>query len=427
MSIQFQMRIYNILLGNSNRKSLAVKLADHADDDGRGIWPAVSKLARHCEISPRTVQRILKDFVDEGLLIVRKKGGHGRYSTTRYDFNLEAVKRLEQSQKPAENDTDEGGNSADFGADQERETAPESGETGQSLGCHGVTLSHDEAVAKGDKSDVKGDKSNSLGCHGDTQTIIEPPNNHHSQRASAPSRNNPADGGEREMAAKGGGVNPIDMPSQWQGSEKDFIAAWNAYGLEAGQSPQNAKRKWFDLTVAERWTAQKRIQSFQAAWKAQGRTHKHAFSTYLGDRLWETVEDPAPEPDAPPPDISLPKFGKAWGLMRLRTLLTVKPLAVSDTMPEPARAHRQWPYLAELDGSRTRSIAPGSIGQHHLDACVQVRVGSAEWQAWADFHESRQLLMVHPGETTEFVWFPASTPDAWPWLAQHLAQNEERK
>lgn len=69
--------------GSPQRKVIAMRLADHADSDGRGIWPSVERTAAECCLSVRTVQRVLKTFVEEGLLKVVHEGGKGRFDTRR--------------------------------------------------------------------------------------------------------------------------------------------------------------------------------------------------------------------------------------------------------------------------------------------------------------------------------------------------------
>lgn len=48
--------------------AVLVALADVADDGGRGCWPAVRTLARRARCSERTVQRILREMEDAGLI-----------------------------------------------------------------------------------------------------------------------------------------------------------------------------------------------------------------------------------------------------------------------------------------------------------------------------------------------------------------------
>ncbi|WQP08750.1 helix-turn-helix domain-containing protein [Sinorhizobium meliloti] len=66
MSIAIMSQLFRAHLGSTNRKMLAVRLADFADDDGKGIWPTVGRLAQETELSQRSVQRILAEFVEEG-------------------------------------------------------------------------------------------------------------------------------------------------------------------------------------------------------------------------------------------------------------------------------------------------------------------------------------------------------------------------
>jgi pyocin large subunit-like protein len=94
MSIAVMSRIFKKQLGSSSRKMLAVRLADFADDNGRGIWPSVGKLARETDMSERTVQRLLRDFVDENLLIVVSTASGRPGETTRYNFNMNVLHGL---------------------------------------------------------------------------------------------------------------------------------------------------------------------------------------------------------------------------------------------------------------------------------------------------------------------------------------------
>ncbi|WP_033050474.1 helix-turn-helix domain-containing protein, partial [Sinorhizobium meliloti] len=94
MSIAIMSQLFKAHLGSTNRKMLAVRLADFADDDGKGIWPTVGRLAQETELSERSVQRILAEFVEEGLLVVVRKGGSRPGEATRYDFNMAALARL---------------------------------------------------------------------------------------------------------------------------------------------------------------------------------------------------------------------------------------------------------------------------------------------------------------------------------------------
>ncbi len=134
--------------GSPQRKVIAMRLADHADSNGRGIWPSVERTAAECCLSVRTVQRVLKAFVDEGLLKVVREGGKGRRDTRRYDFDMAVLAALPQ---------------AVYG-DKSRETYVKS--DNKDDGSKGDTVSP--------LKPPKGDSDDTLGCHGVTQTVREP-------------------------------------------------------------------------------------------------------------------------------------------------------------------------------------------------------------------------------------------------------------
>jgi helix-turn-helix protein len=80
--------------GTPFRKVIAARLADRADSNGCGIWPSVERIAAECCLSVRTVQRVLRDFVKEGLLIVVDEGGKGPGNPRHYDFDLTVLTKL---------------------------------------------------------------------------------------------------------------------------------------------------------------------------------------------------------------------------------------------------------------------------------------------------------------------------------------------
>lgn len=80
--------------GSACRKLVAIKLADVANDDGSSIYPAIQTIANECEISKRQVQRVVSDFLTEGLLYLVKQGGKGPRSTSEYCLDLTAIETL---------------------------------------------------------------------------------------------------------------------------------------------------------------------------------------------------------------------------------------------------------------------------------------------------------------------------------------------
>lgn len=131
MSIMIMSRLFKMNLGGCNRKLLAVRLADFADDDGRGIYPGIKRLAAETELSPRTIQRILGDFVEEGILIVVQEASGRPGQTTRYDYDLAKL----FAYKPRQTGDSVSPVSSEEGVTQDAET----GDSGDVDGCHGVT------------------------------------------------------------------------------------------------------------------------------------------------------------------------------------------------------------------------------------------------------------------------------------------------
>lgn len=102
MSVHVQSLVYSRKFGGGIAKLVALKLADHASDDGGNIFPSQARLAAECEISERQVRRILSDFIELGLLskVAGEGGGRdatGRGITVRYAFDLAAVRALPQT------------------------------------------------------------------------------------------------------------------------------------------------------------------------------------------------------------------------------------------------------------------------------------------------------------------------------------------
>ena len=268
MSIAIMSQLFKAHLGSTNRKMLAVRLADFADDDGKGIWPTVGRLARETELSERTVQRILSEFVDEGLLIVRRKGGWKPGEGTRYDFNMGALGRLQAAKVAAE-------------------------------GCHGVT--HD-TVTPVTTATGTGDTDDGEGCHGDTQTVIEPPIE-------------PSDLREGAREAEGQ-ESQTETP---QSIDKAFWALVKNWPQFDGMPKEPARRAWHALTADERREAAERFPRWLQLLKAQKKSHTPAPSTYFGEKLWMDV--PAQDVVARPANAMAAPFGKLWSAARISELL----------------------------------------------------------------------------------------------------------
>lgn len=268
MSIAIMSQLFKAHLGSTNRKMLAVRLADFADDDGKGIWPTVGRLARETELSERTVQRILSEFVDEGLLIVRRKGGWKPGEGTRYDFNMSALVRLQAAKVAAE-------------------------------GCHGDTR---DTVTPMTAETGTGDTDDVEGCHGDTQTVIEPPIE-------------PSDLREGGREASEEGQEPED-PRKIDAAFWALVKNWPQFD---GMPKEPARRAWHALTADERREAAERFPRWLQLLRAQKKSYTPAPSTYFEEKLWKDV--PAQDEAAKPVNAMAAPFGKLWSAARISELL----------------------------------------------------------------------------------------------------------
>lgn len=94
MSILLMSRVFATNLQPS-KKIVLLSLADFANDDGKNIFPSVSTIAKKCSLSHRTVQTILGDFMNAGVLLVKKNPFGGAPGTTRHlEINLAALDQL---------------------------------------------------------------------------------------------------------------------------------------------------------------------------------------------------------------------------------------------------------------------------------------------------------------------------------------------
>nr|WP_153316944.1 helix-turn-helix domain-containing protein [Sinorhizobium medicae] len=365
-------QLFKAHLGSTNRKMLAVRLADFADDDGKGIWPTVGRLARETELSERTVQRILSEFVDEGLLIVRKKGGWKPGEGTRYDFNMSALGRLQAAKVAVE-------------------------------GCHGVT--HD-TVTPVTAATGTGDTDDAEGCHGDTQTVIEPPIE-------------PSDLREGAREAEGQ-ESQTETP---QSIDKAFWALVRNWPQFDGMPKEPARRAWHALTADERREAADRFPRWLQLLKAQKKSHTPAPSTYFGEKLWMDV--PAQDEAAKPANAMAAPFGKLWSATRISELLLpptgiVAPLTKFEQMQIDAgqvslanvmaekRMRNGWPSVNSMQ-ERARS-AQGSICPLALEEAGQgfqaVKRDGDLFAAWVREHKRRGWPFPE-GRLPEWVYFPA--------------------
>lgn len=247
MSIYVMSRVFKTSMGGANRKALAVRLADFADDEGRGIYPGVERLAAETELSERTVQRILADFESEGILICRQRATGRPGMANRYDFDLDRLFS--------------GG--ADKGA---------SNKTGDTLSPVSDGETGDNGAERGDNHDIEG-------CHGVTRTVIEPPLEPSSEREGAGATSDrsdipgTADFEKRAMRLCGGDGY---AEGEWKG--------WNEVtpGYIIGQF---ARLSAEDRKSAEQWR-----DAFLAKCR-RDKVKPMPIGNFLRDRAWRFLSD----------------------------------------------------------------------------------------------------------------------------------------
>lgn len=391
MSILIMSEMFRVPFGSANRKMVAVRLADFADDEGRGIWPSVDTIASQCEISPRTVQRILSEFVDEGILVLRERGGGRR--TSRYDFDLKRVRGMRHAE--AENVPAEAAEMA-----------------GDGEGCHGDT---------GDTGDMRGDTVTPLGCHGDGGTVMEP--------SVEPSKEREARERDDAGAVK---ADAATVPGTAD-FEKRVMRLCNGKGFTAGawldwdtSSPGWIGRQFARLDEADRQAAERWRDPYLRD-MALRKKRPVRVGIYLRDRLWEGLDpmllvraEKAAEQGAKVSEVAKPDgWGNAYGPVWAAALFEV--LLGGPERPELAppagsvwlasHISRAWPRLAGLKAmadQRGGGVFPERL--HRLSArMVFVPRDSAAWSDWAEAMKARGWPDILPARM-EGGYFPAGGP-----------------
>lgn len=86
--------VWHVQWPTQSQLLIALKLADHAHDDGSNVYPAKSTVAKQAQCSESTVQNALRAFRSCGLLRVVQEGGKGPKNPTIYAFNVPLLKSL---------------------------------------------------------------------------------------------------------------------------------------------------------------------------------------------------------------------------------------------------------------------------------------------------------------------------------------------
>lgn len=362
--------LFKAHLGSTSRKLLALRLADFADDDGKGIWPTVGRLARETELSERTVQRILAEFVDEGLLMIRSKGGSKPGEATRYDFSMAAIGKLKSSKEAID-------------------------------GCHIVT--HD-TVSPATSAATTGDTDDVDGCHHVTQTVIEPPVE-------------PSESREAREA-----VSEEDTNETAQTIERAYFGLIKSWPRLKGMPKRKTWSAWLRLAPAERREAVAAFPRWLELLKANGKDLTPGPFSYFSEKLW--TELPALEEAAKPTTAMAAPFGKLWVANLLAELLqppsgrVTPPTAVELMMIDQGKTTREavmaekrmrhgWPAVnAMYERARERR---GVVAPLALEAAAhdfhQFHRDSAAMGAWRALFV-RMGWLFYGGPLPEWIWLP---------------------
>lgn len=422
MSIMIMSRLFRMNLGGCNRKLLAVRLADFADDEGRGIYPGVKRLAAETELSERTVQRILSDFVQDGILVVVQEASGRPGQATRYDFNLDAL----------------------FGYTP-RET--------------GDTLSPVEPDRRVTNVQETGDTGDRDGCHGDTRTVIEPPLEPSTEREARTRDFSCSDGSSRIGIVDAALTKRVQNFCTGQGYRQ---GEWKGWG---GSTVNHIAKQFARLSLAERDAACKWRDAFLA--KCYGSKPMPA-ANYFRDKVWTMFDDADitadrsaanASPAASGGKAAVPVFGPAFGAacawalisgpvgfdlpgdLRQRVQATyqvharrganaamsyLQKLGVAERDGElvfPAnfeaqeRARRTieegFPEANRLyDAAKARSyVTVSAVFEQMKGRCEAVPVGSPMWERWRDYYERRGWPFGPVPHHQRVVFFPKGGPD----------------
>lgn len=77
MSVRAITAVWDMLGGSPEERLVLLAYADHADDEGASIFPAVARVARKTGLTERSVQRITRRLTSAGLLLPDGSGPKG--------------------------------------------------------------------------------------------------------------------------------------------------------------------------------------------------------------------------------------------------------------------------------------------------------------------------------------------------------------
>lgn len=222
--------------------------------------------------------------------------------------------------------------------------------------------------------------------------------------------------------------------------ERSFFVLVKGWPGNEGMPTGEALRLWCGLSDEQRAAAQAKRDQWLQVLRSQSRKHIPAPSTYVREKLWETLPDAAAK--SKPSTLEARPFGKLWSAERLRLLLEsptgaflrLTPfeqsmvaqgkLLESDLMRDK-QSRTGWPVVNEMH-SKARDRASSWVKSDIEDVAatlVPVKVGSDEWEAWEQEHKARGWPWLPDPGQQEWVYFPAGGPDALMGFEQGIRGN----
>lgn len=370
-------------LGSPSAKSILMCLADYADPEGviRG-WASQSDLADAAEVSERTAREWLQRLEDWGLVErqrqQRPSGARAAdHIVLRFDRSVtdgtERCRRL----KYGDEDVDLPANSA------------------------GRSYRQPDAEPTGNQTHPTGNQFRAYKDNPPLSTQIPPV--------------------ERDARAS-----EQEDPKKVEAEGWALLKNWPGFD---GMPKEPALAIWRTLSAEERTAAFRRFLPWLELLRRQKKSHIPAPSTYLRERLFEAVADPADAP--PPPQVAAP-FGKLWGVLRTAALV-VGP----GPLPRPSgfiaqlieqggeagererlrhRATHGWPVVKRMDeqaaNRRGWTVRPeDAVLERLAEAFEAVRVGSDVWTGWHALFEARGWPWLPDPGRQDWVYFPAGGPE----------------
>ncbi|MGP8437161.1 helix-turn-helix domain-containing protein [Paraburkholderia fungorum] len=101
MSVKLMTAVFDRYPEGGGEMLVALKLADHADDDGTHIYPSINYIAEKTRQSPRAVQYQIRRMQQTGFLLLVANAGGGRGRAREYRINPDWINGAELAPIPA--------------------------------------------------------------------------------------------------------------------------------------------------------------------------------------------------------------------------------------------------------------------------------------------------------------------------------------